>query len=125
MHLPELYEKYGDRAQFLFVYVREAGPGMVAHHPSPQALRKYDEPSGSPPGSRLRLRPRVRAGRRHFHLRFPCLIDNEQGEVETLYSAWPKRMRIVDTAGHIALDSGNFAPGPFPWMQITDWLDRL
>lgn len=126
VHLPELYEKYGDRAQFLFVYVREAGikMGMTGHHAFPEALREFDEPAGAAPGSRLRLAPRVRAGREHFHLDFPCLIDTEEAKVEELYGAWPKRLLIVDTAGRIAVDSGNLASMTFPWKAITNWLDH-
>lgn len=97
---------------------------MMGHHPFPKALREFEEPAGSPPGSRLRLASRVRAGREHYHLPFPCLIDSEQGEVETLYNAWPKRLLIVDRAGRVVLDSGNLASAPFPWKAITDWLDR-
>lgn len=124
VHLPQFHEKYGDRAQFLFVYVREVGMGMMGHHPFPEALREFDEPPGAPPGSRLRLKPRVRAGRKHYHLAFPCLIDNEQAEVEKLYSAWPKRVLIVDSTGRIDLDSGNLSSASFPWKALTEWLDR-
>jgi hypothetical protein len=124
VHLPKLHEKYGDRVQFLFVYVREVRLAMEKLHAFPEALRPFEEPAGAPLGSRLRLTPRVRAGREHFHLRFPCLIDNEHAEVEALYNAWPARLFIVDAAGRIALDSSDSAPGPFPWAKITDWLDR-
>ena len=124
VHLSELHEKYGGRFQFLFVYVREVGMGRMGHHPFPEALREFEEPAGSPPGSRLRLEARVRAGRKHYHLSFPCLIDNEKGEVETLFNAWPKRLMIVDSAGRIVLDPGNLVSAPFPLKAITDWLDR-
>lgn len=126
VHLPELHEKYGDRAQFLFVYVREVGTrmGMTGHHAFPEALREFDEPAGVAPGSRLRLASRVRAGRKHFHLNFPCLIDDAEGKVETLYEAWPKRLLIVDSDGSIVVDSGNLASMTFPWKAITNWLDH-
>lgn len=124
VRLSELHEQYGNRAQFLLVYIRETGIGMSEDHPFPEALREFEEPPGAPSGSRLRLKPRVRAGLNHFHLRFPCLIDNEQAEVEKLYNAWPRRIMILDKTGRIDLDSGNLPSAPFLMKRISDWFDR-
>ncbi len=125
VHLPELHDKYGDSAQFVFVYVREPEAGRATrNHDLPEELREFAEPPSAPPGSRLRLVPRVRAGKKHFGLHFPCLLDNENGEVGQLYEACPKRLIIVDKSGHIALDSGKVPKAPFPWKKITEWLDR-
>jgi hypothetical protein len=113
VHVRGLHKKYGSLVQFLLVYISESP------HELPAELRSFAEPSGSPPGSRLRLLPRVRAGRELLDLRFPCLIDNEKCEAEILYNAYPTRLIIVDSAGHIALESSFH-----PWEEITDWLDR-
>lgn len=118
VHVRQLHEKYGSRAQFLFVYISEAG------HEYPEKLRPFAEPPGAPEGSRLRLLPRVRAGKKHFDLRFPCLIDNEKNEVETLYRAYPTRLVIVDIAGRIALDSGAVSLQSTYWERVSDWFDR-
>jgi hypothetical protein len=124
VHLPELIEKYGERVEFLFVYTKELAMAMGTHiHQLPEALRGLDEPSGSPPGSRFRLAERVRAGKKHFGLQLPCLLDNEQCDVQTQYGANPKRLIIVDESGRIALDSGNIPIESFPWQAVTDWLD--
>ncbi len=114
----QLHEKYGGRAQFLFVYISEGG------HELPAELRPFAEPAGAPEGSRLRLLQRVRAGRKHFDLRFPCLIDNEQNEVENLYRAYPSRMVLVNSAGRIAVDSGPLAVDLTFWKRASDWLDH-
>jgi len=116
--LRQLHEQYGGRAQFLFVYIREAG------HVLPDELREFAEPADAPRGSQLRLLPRIRAGRKHFDLRFPCLLDNEAGEVEKRYNAFPMRVFIVDSAGRIAVDSGITSADLFPWKKMTDWLER-
>ena len=125
VHLPELIEKYDDRAEFLFVYTSEMTMTMAMHsHQLPKELEEFAEPPGAPPGSRLRLEHRVRAGKKLFGLRLPCLLDNEQYEVQKLYNAGPKRLLIVDQSGRIALDSGNLPMNAFPWKKITDWLDH-
>ena len=118
VHVRQLYEKHGGRAQFLFVYVSEAG------HELPEELRPFAAPPDAPEGSRQRLQPRVRAGRKHFDLRFPCLIDDEQNQVEMLYRAYPSRLILVDRAGRIALDSGPLAFDPSFCKRVSDWLDR-
>lgn len=118
VHVRQLHEKYGNIAQFLFIYISEPG------HELPEELAPFAEPPDAPPGSRLRLLPRVRAGRKHFALRFPCLIDNEKGEVEVLYNAWPKRYVLVDTDGRVVLESGNLGVMPSFWKEVSGWLDH-
>lgn len=118
VHVRRLHERYGGRAQFFFVYISEAP------HELPDELRPFAEPAGAAPGSRLRLLPRVRAGIEHFNLRFPCLLDNEQAEVEKLYDGFPTRLIIVGSAGRIALDSGFMSSDAFPWKRISDWFER-
>ena len=95
------------------------------NHELPEELREFAEPPGAPPWSRLRIEQRVRAGKELFGLRMPCLIDNEQREVEKLYGSGTNRLLIVDPAGRIALDSGNLPWNDFPWKRITDWLDHF
>jgi hypothetical protein len=125
VHLPEMLDKYGDRAEFLFVYTQELGMSMATHsHQLPESLRDLAEPPEAPRGSRLRLTERVRAGKKHFNLQLPCLLDNEQCDVQTLYGANPKRLVIVDSAGRIALDSGTVPSASFPWKEVADWLDH-
>lgn len=115
VHLLQVHKKYGARAQFLFVYVREAG------HVFPVSVPELPD---APWGSRAWFVQRVRAGIRLFDLRFPCLLDNEQEEIQKRYAAYPKRMLVIDTAGRIVVDSGNSSSLPFPWQEMTDWLDR-
>lgn len=125
VHLPKLIEKYGERAEFLFVYNQEMGMTMATYrHQLPEELEEFDEPPGAPSGSRLRLEQRVRAGKKLFGLHLPCLLDNTLHEVQKLYNAFPKRLLIVDPAGRIALDSGNKPMNAFPWEEVTDWLDN-
>lgn len=115
----DLQEKYGGLAQILFVYITDAG------HEWPEALREIAGPADAPENARVPLVPRIRAGMEYFDLHFPCLLDNEQGEVERLYNAFPLRVLVVDSAGRIAIDSGHvhMLGKAFSWEKITDWLD--
>lgn len=124
VHLPELVEKYSERADFLFVYSGELGMSAALHHELPEALSAFAEPPNAPVGSQRLLEQRVRAGRKYFDLRMPCLLDSAQGVVQKLYGADPKRLLIVDPTGRIALDSGNTPSLNFPWKEITNWLDH-
>jgi hypothetical protein len=125
VHLPKLLEKYSDFAEFLLVYTDETEMTTGSrYHELPEPLRESAEPPDAPQGSRLRLEQRVRAGKEHFGLQMPCLIDNEQREVKMLYHVGAKRLLIVDKTGHIAFDSGNSTTGVFPWQKVTDWLDH-
>lgn len=114
----QLHEKHGSHAQLLFVYVSEAG------HELPAELRPFAEPPGAAEGSRLRLLPRARAGKKHFELRFPCLIDNVLNEAEKLYRAYPSRLILVNSVGRIVLDSGPLAFDLHFCKRVSDWLDR-
>lgn len=125
VHLTELFEAYSDCAEFLFIYSGEAKMSVMGSlHQLPKALHPFAEPPDEPRGSRIHLASRVRAGNKHFGLHMTCLIDNEQCEVQELYSASPKRMLIVDTAGRIVLDSGRAPSGAFPFQEAADWLDH-
>ena len=125
VHLPELFEKYSDRAQFLLVYGGEWGMLRGTHsHPLPEAISDFDELAGVGPGSRRRLAERVRAGKKHFGLKMTFLLDDEQCQAQSAFVAFPKRLIIVDADGRIALDSGRKPTAPFPWKEVTDWLDH-
>ena len=114
----QFFEKHGDRAQFLFVYIYEAP------HEWPEALRQFAEAPDAPLDSRDRHLSQISAGMKRFDLPFPCLIDNDQDEVATLYNAYPLRLVVVDSDGRIAIDSDFNPSQPFPWKKISDWLDR-
>ena len=43
--------------------------------------------------------------RRELHLRFPAVVDNMDGAVETAYNAWPSRVFIVGSDGRILYSS--------------------
>jgi hypothetical protein len=113
--LLRLHRAYGDRAEFLLVYIHEAW------HALPDALRRVAEDPAVGPDPEAKRRRVLRAGLEHFRIPLPCLLDAD-GRVEDLYQAWPRRLVLVDRAGEVALDSGNFPGKPMPWEEIEAWL---
>ena len=75
--------------EFLFIYVREAHPGvdLPAHHSMEDKAR-----------AAMLLRDQE-------HIEFPVLIDELGGEVHRRYGALPNASFIVDTSGRIAYRS--------------------
>jgi hypothetical protein len=117
VHLRQLHETYGNRVQFLLVYILEGG------HALPEGLKEFEIDSRAPFDVHRNAPRCARAGMELFHLEFPCLLDSEADEVMGLYRAHPKRMLLIDTDGRIAVDSGPVPDEPFPWKKITTWLD--
>jgi hypothetical protein len=98
--LVRLYEAYGDRAEFLFVYVREA-PHLT---PAEQAVARQGPRSAA--GGR-RIRERIAA----CGVSFPCLLDTDTAAAEDAYDAWPQRLLLVGADGTITYDAGRGLPG--------------
>jgi peroxiredoxin len=87
--LKDLYEEFGDRVQFLFVYVREAHPGneLPAHESmsdkmhAAELLRDEDD------------------------LEIPILLDELNGKVHRKYGGMPNPTFLIDRSGFIAFRS--------------------
>jgi peroxiredoxin len=87
--LKDLYEEFGDRVQFFFVYVREAHPGdeLPAHESmkdkmhAAELLRDEDE------------------------LEIPILLDELNGKVHKKYGGMPNPSFLIDRSGSIAFRS--------------------
>jgi len=114
-----LSRTYEDRVAFLFVVIRDAG------HPeagSPAHSRRLG-PDASPE-KKLQL---ICEGLAHYGIPFTTLIDSG-GAVERAYSAFPKRLVVVDPDGVIAYDGGRGAGGgPSDWdlAAVRAHLDSL
>jgi peroxiredoxin len=87
--LKDLYEEFGDRVQFLFVYVREAHPGeeLPAHesmHDKMQAAELL---------------------RDEENLEIPILLDELNGKVHKKYGGMPNPTFLIDRSGSVAFRS--------------------
>jgi thiol-disulfide isomerase/thioredoxin len=105
-NVEKLYRRYGDRATFVMVYVREAHPtdgwqmdsnemvGVSLPQPT-----TYDE----------RVKVAQTCGER-LNLGFPMLVDTIDDAVGAYFSGMPSRLYLIDTEGKVAFKNGR---GPF------------
>jgi hypothetical protein len=116
--LRDMYERFGGKAEFLFVYTRNA------LHPLPAVLRDALQQEGRTADSPEGRRVLARTGMNAFHFPIPCVMDGEHGWVCDDYAAFPQRLLILDRAGRIALDSGRGLPGGLNLRPAAEWLGR-
>ena len=105
--IERLYRRYGDRVEFLLVYIREAHAidsswpmggrdgSPIVEDPITLAERQQ---VASVCMTKLALEP------------MPALVDDMGDSVNKAYAAWPDRLYLVGKDGTIAYRGG---PGPF------------
>jgi hypothetical protein len=101
-----MYRRYGDRAAFFVVYIREAHPSdiwQMAVNVREKVV--YQSPQNA--DERVNL-----AGTcvRKLGIEMPALVDGFDNATDAVYSGWPDRLYVIDGDGRIAYKSG---PGPF------------
>ena len=112
--LEKLYQKFKDRAAFVFVYVAEPG------HDIPELRTAF---AGVDPGPAGR-RERARLGRKAFGMTMPTVLDTDDFATMLAYEAAPKRFVCVDKEGHIAYDAGRGVPGKWDLAAIERYLNQ-
>jgi hypothetical protein len=105
--IDDVYRDYRDRAEFLFVYIREAHPDSVlslADKDSETSLMKI------PQHTTLAGRTEAAAAcGRTLKLSMPIAVDGIDNKVGRAYAGWPNRMVVVGTNGRVL-----FASDPAP-----------
>ncbi len=104
--LEKLYADFGDRVQFLVVYIREA-------HPTDGWQVGANEREGVLFEQPTTLDERVDVAHamcEQLELSIPTVIDGIDDRAGTDYNAWPDRLYLVGTDGRIAYKG---RPGPF------------
>ena len=100
-----MYKRFRDRAQFLFIYIREAHPTDGWQVPDNQRDGVlYQDPKSA--GERQVL---ACTATDRLKLDMLTLTDTMDNKTEKDYSAWPERLHVVDRQGKIAYKG---APGP-------------
>jgi tetratricopeptide (TPR) repeat protein len=95
--LDQLYAKYGQKAAFLLVYIREA-------HSSTNWQSTRNERDGVTERDASNLAEKQQHASictRKLNLRFPAVVDGMDGKVEKEYAAWPSRAFVLDKNGRI------------------------
>ena len=99
--LNSLFQRYGQRAPFFLVYIREAH--AAGDWPSTRNVRE-----GVAVAPALRLEDKEEHAvmcLRKLHLQFPALVDAMDGSVEAAYAAWPSRVFVIGTDGRVRYSS--------------------
>ncbi len=116
MRLEDLYARYGDRVQFLNIYIREAHPvdgwwlggglpGFILRLTGSRAATDVVDPTTLVERQAVAARCQSALA---FHI--PTLVDGLDDAVGMAYAAWPTRLYLVGLDGRVAYAGG---PGPF------------
>ncbi len=104
--MKEIYEANRDRADFLFVYVREAHPSD-SNWADPKVDLKEPKTSDE-------RRAAAKTCLSELKLDMPTVIDDMDDTASMSYSAWPERIYVIDRDGKIAFRTAlgpmGFAP---------------
>jgi len=109
--------RYGDRARFLTIYIKEA-------HPEDEWQMSDNEKENVCYPQPKTLAQRVAIANdfvRRFHYGVPLAVDPMDNRANALYAAWPERFYIVDERGMIVYKG---KPGPFGYHpeEVETWL---
>jgi type I thyroxine 5'-deiodinase len=114
-----MYRRYGDRARFLTIYIKEAHPEdewqMTANEKEDVC---YPQPKT--------LEQRVRIANdfvRRFRYEIPLAVDRMDNRADQLYAGWPERFYILDERGTIAY-KGKTGPFGYHPEEVEQWLAR-
>ena len=98
MRLQQVYEKFKDRADFYWVYVREAHASDSAR-PSPSVVIATHRTAAD--------REKAATGcQATLALKAPVLVDDMQDTVARAFNGWPDRLFLLSTDGKIAYRGG-------------------
>ena len=98
MSLQKVYEQYKDRADFWWVYIREAHPTDSSR---PARHVQIEQPKTFP--RRKEVASQCSSG---LKLNIPCVVDDMKDTVSRAYDAMPDRLYILDARAHIAFKGG-------------------
>jgi hypothetical protein len=117
--IDDVYHDFSDRAEFLFVYIREAHPDSVLSLIGDMQTSTHTK---IPQASTLKERTKAAvACGLTLKLKMPIAVDSIDNKVGRTYAGWPNRMVVVDTDGNIL-----FASTPSPRgtdaAVLRDWL---
>ena len=101
-----MWEKYGDRIDFVVVYIREAHPedGWVVKMNREEDIA-FDDPTN------MRERQEVAtACALRLKIRMPVVLDEIDDNIASAYGALPDRLYLIGKGGKVA-----FKGEPGPW----------
>ena len=115
MSLRDLYEQYGDRVQFLVIYIREAHPTdgwYVGNHNihDPKTIEERRHVAGT-------CEVAMQHGIRTY-------VDEMDDAIMKAYAAWPDRLYLIGLDGRVVYASGR-GPWGFKPGELKKAMDKL
>jgi len=114
-----LYGRYGDRVNFLTVYIKEAHPLDEWQMESNEKENVcYPQPKTTP--QRVAIASDFV---RRFHYPIPLVVDPIENPANAAYAGWPERFYILNEQGVIVYKG---KPGPFGYHpeEVEAWLAK-
>jgi type I thyroxine 5'-deiodinase len=113
-----MHERYGDRAEFVTVYIKEA-------HPEDEWQMTSNEKEGVCYRQPRTLAERVAIAndfKTRFHYPLPLVVDDLDNAVMNAYAGWPERLFVIESRR--ILYKGK--PGPFGYHpeEVEAWLAK-
>jgi hypothetical protein len=119
-----LKRRYGEKVQFMAIYVREAHPTDGWRIPSNDRV-------GITFGQPKKLQERVEVAEKccqSLAMSMPLLVDDLNDRVGHAYSGMPDRLYIIDRSGHVAYKGGRgpfgYKPGEMEQSLVMTLLDQ-
>ena len=116
MRLQKVYDAFKERADFYWIYVREAHPA--------DGFRPAQHVSVAQPTTFARREEVVVTCAAHFQLMIPVLVDDMGDSVAKAYDAFPDRLFILNADGTIAY-RGDRGPRGFKVDEMEQALAKL
>ncbi len=114
-----MFQDYRDRAEFLFVYIREAHPSdgwQLDDNERDHVIVAQPTTFGQRRSVALRCSQALQ-------ITMPCVVDDMNNTADEAYAAWPERLYVVDSNGFIAF-AGKQGPFGFKPAEIDAWLRK-
>ena len=112
-----MHGRYGDRAGFLTVYIKEAHPEDEWQQDENEAEDVcYPQPKTTE--QRLAI---ANDFVERFDFPIPLLVDPIENPVNRLYAGWPERLYVIDEQGKIVY-KGETGPFGFHPEEVEAWL---
>jgi hypothetical protein len=114
-----MHRRYGDRARFLTIYIKEAHPIDEWRMDSNDTEDIcYLQPKSTP--DRVAIATDFV---QRFKYDIPLLVDPIEDPANKVYAGWPERLYIIDEQGRVAY-KGGMGPFEFHPEEVEAWLAR-
>ena len=112
-----MHDQYGDRAEFVTVYIKEA-------HPEDEWQMDSNEDEGVCYPQPKTMEQRLAIANdfvKRLDYPLPLLVDPIDNPANQLYAGWPERFYVIDESGKIVYKG---EPGPFGFHpeEVEAWL---